>query len=67
MGDRTAKAYAQRIAKELRTDKAAIKRVYQSSVVSNGDRARMRLFLFSPALYAFAVRLYEKFVIPIRG
>ena len=67
MGDQTAKAYAQRIVGELKADKATITRVYQSSAVSNGDRARMRLFLFSPALYAFTVGLYEKFVIPIRG
>ncbi len=66
MGDATAKEYAQRIAGELKQDKAAIRRVYQGSNVSNGDRARMRLFLLSPALYAFVVRLYEKFVIPIK-
>lgn len=66
-GDKAAVGYAQRLADELRRDKNEIKRVYESSVVSGGDRARMRLFLFSPSLYALAVGLYEKFIIPIRG
>lgn len=67
IGDKTAKEYAQRIAGELQRDKAAIKRVYRDGVVPRGDKARMRLFLLSPALYAFVVKLYEKFVIPIKG
>ncbi len=66
-GDGTADGYARRIADELRGDRAAIGRVYGTGAVSAGDRMRMRLFLFSPALYAFTVRVYEKFVIPIRG
>lgn len=66
-GDRTAKEYAQRIAGEIRRDREEIRRVYHSGSVSKGDRVRMRMFLMSPSLYAFVVRLYEKFVIPIRG
>lgn len=66
-GDKTAKEYAQRIVNELRHDSAAIKRVYQGSEVSGGDRARMRLFWFSPPLYALTVSVYEKLVIPVRS
>lgn len=66
-GDKAAAQYAKRLVGELRHDKAQIKRVYAGSAVSGGDRVRMKLFLFCPALYASAVRLYEKFVIPIKG
>ena len=59
-------AYAKRLVGELRADKTEIARVYASGIVSKGDRARMRLFLFCPSLYAAVVGLYEKLVIPIR-
>jgi len=67
MGEDRAKEYARKIVGELRSDKDAIRRVYQGSAVSKGDRARMRLFLFSPPLYAMAARIYEKFVIRCRN
>lgn len=66
-GDKAAMQYAKRLVGELRHDKTQIKRVYGGGMVSGGDRARMKLFLFCPALYALTVRLYEKFVIPIKG
>lgn len=66
-GDAAAKEYARRIVGELRGDRTAIEHVYESGIVSVGDRARMRLFLLCPALYVYTVRLYEKFVIPVRG
>lgn len=66
-GDRTAKAYARRIASEIRSDKGEIGRVYRCGGVSKGDRARMRLFRISPSLYALVVKFYEKLVIPIRS
>lgn len=67
MGDKTANEYAKRIVGELARDRRAIHRVYQSSAVAKGDKARMRLFLMSPSLYAVTVRLYEKIVIRCRN
>lgn len=64
-GDQTAEAYANRLVREIKQDTSEIKRVYQNRDVSGGDRARMRLFLFSPLLYAAVVRFYEKFVIRV--
>lgn len=61
-GDKTAKEYAKRLAGEIRQDAGEIKRVYRNRDVSVGDKARMRLFLLSPPLYAVTVRLYEKIV-----
>lgn len=60
------KAYAKRLAGELEADRAEISRIYGGGTVSRGDRARMRLFLVSPRLYAVVVKLYDKFVIPVR-
>ncbi len=61
-----ARIYADRLADELNKDRLKIKRVYKSVPASRGDRARMRLFLRCPPLYAFAVRLYDKYFIPVR-
>lgn len=66
-GDKEAKEYAKRLGVYIKRDVNEITRVYKNRYVSRGDRARMRLFLLNPALYAFAVRCYEKFVIPIKG
>lgn len=62
-GDMTAKEYAKRLAEEIRRDEKEIRRVYRELEVSQGDRARMKLFLFHPALYVAAARFYEKFVV----
>ena len=57
---------AARLAAEVRADREEMDRIYASGIVSRGDRLRRKLFLFSPALYALAVRWYEKLVIPLR-
>lgn len=58
---------ASRLAAEIRKDKAETDRVYDSGLVSKGDRLRRKLFLCSPAAYAAVVWLYERFVIPLRN
>lgn len=65
-GEDKALYYAKRIENEICRDRACIKRIYRSDMVSRGDRARMKLFFLSPTLYAYVVRLYEKFLIPIK-
>lgn len=62
-GDTTAEGYAKRLVEEIRHDEEEIRRVYRELNVSRGDRARMKLFLFSPLLYVTVARFYEKFVI----
>jgi len=62
-GDKTAARYAKRLVEEIRRDTKEIKRVYREQTVSRGDRARMKLFLFRPSLYAAAARFYERFVV----
>lgn len=60
------KETASRLVAEIRADREEMDRIYDSGMVSRGDRLRRKLFLFSPALYALAVRWYEKLVIPLR-
>ena len=60
------KAYAKRLVSEVRADRMEINKVYHSAIVSKGDFARMKLFLFCPPLYALTVHLYNKIVIPLR-
>lgn len=51
---------------EMEKDRAEMDRIYGSGIASRGDRVRRKLFFISPPLYAAAVRLYEKIVIPLR-
>lgn len=58
--------YADKLAKMLKSEKALIRRIYRNSWVKTGDKVRVRIFLFWPSLYYYTVRLYDKFVLPIR-
>lgn len=60
------KEVATRLIREVRQEKDEMDRVYGSGIVSRGDKMRRRLFLLCPPLYAAVVRMYEKFVIPLR-
>lgn len=60
------KAYAKRLVSEVRADRLEINQIYHSAIVSKGDFARMKLFMFCPPLYALTVKLYNKIVIPLR-
>ncbi len=54
------------LVRELEKDRTEMDRVYESGIVSRGDRARRKLFCLSPALYAAVVWLYDRIVIPLR-
>lgn len=57
---------AKKMAELFDNDKKIIHEIYQKSYVTKGDKARMKLFLFSPGLYYRTVKLYDKIVIPLR-
>lgn len=50
----------------LRKEKQKIKDIYQNSYVASGDKARIKLALFWPGLYYHVVKIYDRFVIPLR-
>ena len=60
------KETASRLAAEIKADREEMDRIYDTGIVSRGDRLRRKLFLFSPVLYALAAQWYEKLVIPLR-
>ncbi len=55
-----------RLAAEMKADKAEMDRIYDSGIVSRGDRIRRKLFFLSPSAYAIVVWLYDRIVIPLR-
>jgi glycosyltransferase involved in cell wall biosynthesis len=59
---------ALKLADMIKSDKNNIIRVYSkdNNTVSRGDRARMRLFMINPKIYALTVKIYEKVIIPLR-
>lgn len=50
----------------LKAEKKQIAEIYGHSFVAKGDKVRMRVFLISPEMYYGIVKLYDKFVIPLR-
>ena len=50
----------------LKNEKKQITEIYQNSFVAKGDKVRMKVFLLSPGAYYGIVKLYNKFVIPLR-
>lgn len=57
---------ASRLVAELKRDKDEMDRIYDSGIVSRGDRMRRKLFFLSPSVYAAVVWLYDRIVIPLR-
>ena len=57
---------ASRFVAEMKKDKSEMDRIYDSGIVSRGDRMRRKLFFLSPPAYAAVVWLYERIVIPLR-
>lgn len=51
---------------EIKKDKVEMDRIYDSGMVSRGDRMRRKLFFLSPSVYAAVVRLYDRIVVPLR-
>ena len=64
--NKESKEIASRLVAEIKKDKAEADRIYNSGIVSKGDKMRRQLFLLSPSVYAFTVWLYDNIVIPLR-
>lgn len=60
------RADAKRLAGIMRGESTQIRRIYANAYGSRGDAARMRLFLFSPALYCVMSRIYEQSVVSVK-
>lgn len=58
---------AAELMKQLRADKDEIRRIYAQAYVAAGDKVRMKLILKWPALYYRMVKVYDRYVIPLRN
>ncbi len=67
MENRKTKEFAQEIIRQLRADKRIIRRIYKEDYAAFGDKVRMKLILAWPWAYYKAVRIYDKYVIPLRS
>ena len=67
MENRKTKEFAQEIIRQLRADKGIIRRIYKEDYAALGDKVRMKLILAWPLAYYKAVRIYDKYVIPLRS
>lgn len=67
MENKQTRKYAAEIIVQLRAEKENIARIYGQSYVATGDRVRMKLVLIWPGLYYRIVKLYDKYVIPMRS
>lgn len=65
--DRGMKESAAKLYAIVKADEGRIRIACKSTYATRGDRARLRLFLFSPMLYYRTVKLYERIVIPVRN
>jgi hypothetical protein len=67
MENKQTRRYAMELIKQLRGDKAEISRIYGQEYVACGDKVRMKLVLSSPGMYYRVVKLYDKWIIPLRS
>lgn len=65
--ERKMNASARQMISMLREDRGKIRAIYQNPYVATGDRVRMHIALRMPELYYLLVRMYDKFVIPLRS
>ncbi len=66
MENKKTRVYAGEIVRQLRADRAIIRRIYGKEYVAIGDKMRMRLALAWPGAYYAAVKGYDRYVIPLR-
>lgn len=57
---------AKQLIRLLKGEKAEVKRIYQNDFIPVGDKVRMKLALVTPSGYYEIVKLYDRFVIPLR-
>lgn len=67
MENKKTRVFAEKIVGLLRTDQEKIRGIYQKDYVAAGDRVRMKLALRLPGVYYRAVRIYDRYVIPLRS
>ena len=67
MEKKETRIFAEEIARQLRGEKENIRRIYGESYVAAGDKARMKVMLAMPGGYYRIVKLYDKFIIPLRN
>lgn len=67
MKNKKTRVFAEKIVMLLHADKEKIRRIYQKDYVAVGDRARMKLALRLPGVYYRVVRIYDRYVIPLRS
>jgi len=60
------KKQAVELAGLLKAERTKIDKIYGKPFVKTGDKVRMKVFLLSPGMYYCIVRMYDKFIIPIR-
>lgn len=64
--ERKMKEAAEKLINQLLNEKEEIKRIYRKEYVALGDKVRMKLALAAPGLYYLTVKLYDRFIIPLR-
>ena len=64
--DRKMKDSAKELMTFLRKEKSEIKRIYRKEFAASGDKARMKLALCCPGAYYRIVKIYDRFIIPLR-
>lgn len=64
--DRRSRKYAKQMIRLLRRERTVIRKSYHHAYVALGDRVRMSAALTVPDLYYLLVKLYDKYVIPLR-
>jgi len=67
MENKKTRIFADQIVGLLRTDREKIQRIYKKDYVATGDRARMKLALWLPGAYYRAVKMYDRYVVPLRS
>lgn len=67
MDNRQTRNYAVELVGQLKADRKEISRVYGMNDIAAGDKIRMKLALNLPGLYYRLVKLYDKYIIPIRS
>lgn len=67
MENKQTRVYAKEIIRQLREEKETIRSIYGADYIASGDKVRMKLALWAPAPYYYIVRIYDRYIIPLRS
>ena len=67
MENKQTRVFAEEIIRQLKSEKNRIKAIYEADYIKTGDKVRMSFVLVMPYLYYATVKLYDKFIIPLRN